>query len=254
MRPHSARSNRITRSYTSDVVLYRTHPVLCHIFHPPRYNEIPRRWRWTRSPCDHIVLARSSWQLMPDEFKVVIAGLFELARDKNSQIPSAADNEGVNHQPEGPPGEPLSSDRPDGGAGTREGDGETGVEQAPASRSGVGRKIDSAGGGGAGAAATSEVPTQGTPTPNAKTEAQLVQNGESQGQDPASLDAGEGSTNTTAAAEAVEAAPDWLADPKAFLSRVIQWAGEGSAKRSKVVHPKPPTREMPKLLASSLLL
>ncbi|CAM9290874.1 unnamed protein product [Ectocarpus sp. 12 AP-2014] len=187
-------------------------------------------------------------ELMPDEFKVVIAGLFELARDKNSQSPSAADNEGVEHQPV-PPKEPLHSDDPAGGGGTREADG----EQPPAGNSGAQRKADSAGGGGV-VVAASGVTIQGTPTPGAKTAAQPVQNGESKGQDSASLDAGEGSTSTTAAAEAVEAAPEWLADPKAFVSRVIQWAGEGSAKRSKAVHAKPPTREMQKLLASSLFL
>lgn len=187
---------------------------------------------------------------MPDEFKVVIAGLFELARDKNSQSASAVDNEGVEHQPEVPPEEPLNSDHPAGAGGTREGDG----EQVPASHSGAGRKVDSAGGGGAAAAAASGVSTQGTPTPGANTAAQPIQNGESKGQDSASLDAGEGSTNTTAAAEAVGAAPEWLVDPKAFVSRVIQWAREGSAKRSKAVRAKPPTREMQKLLASSLFL
>ncbi|CAN0414274.1 unnamed protein product [Ectocarpus sp. 12 AP-2014] len=187
-------------------------------------------------------------ELMPDEFKVVIAGLFELARDKNSQSPSAADNEGVEHQPV-PPKEPLHSDDPAAGGGTRDGDG----GQPPAGNSGAQRKADSAGGGG-GVVAASGVSIQGTPTPGAKTAAQPVQKGESKGQDSASLDAGEGSTSTTAAAEAVEAAPEWLADPKAFVSRVIQWAGEGSAKRSKAVHAKPPTREMQKLLASSLFL
>ncbi|CAB1119143.1 unnamed protein product [Ectocarpus sp. CCAP 1310/34] len=188
-------------------------------------------------------------ELMPDEFKVVIAGLFELARDQNSQSPCAADDEGVENQPV-PPVESLYSDDPAWGGGTREGDG----EQPPASYSGAQRKADSAGGGDGGATAASGVSTQGTPTPGAKTAAHPVQNGESKGEDSASLDAGEGSTNTTAAAEAVEAAPEWLADPKAFVSRVIQWAGEGSAKRSKAVRAKPPTREMPKLLASSLFL
>ncbi|CAN0372534.1 unnamed protein product, partial [Ectocarpus sp. 8 AP-2014] len=96
-------------------------------------------------------------ELMPDEFKVVIAGLFELARDKTSQSPSAADNEGVEHQPDVPPEEPLNSDHPAGGGGAREGDG----EQAPASHSDAGRKVDSAGGGGAAAAtAASGVSTQ----------------------------------------------------------------------------------------------
>lgn len=189
---------------------------------------------------------------MPDEFKVVIAGLFELARDKNRQSHSAANNEeGVEHQPDVPSEEPLNSDHPDGGGGTREGD----REQAPASHSGAGRKVDSAGGGAAAAAAAaSGVSTHATPTPGAKTAAHPVQNDQSQGQDSASLDAEEGSTNTTAAAEVVEAAPAWLADPKAFVSRVLQWAGEGSTKRLKTVRAKPPSRDIKKLLANSLSL
>lgn len=182
------------------------------------------------------------FQLMPDEFKVVLAGLFELARGKtaprsSSTIAAAAPGlEPTSDEPvvSGEPG-PVGLDE-DGGAG-REG----GKNQPATCRTKIGETNSDTQ-----PVATTEG-TGGSPTVSATATATGGQDDVDRGNgdqgNGAAMPFGEG--EGASATEVGTAPPDWLADPKAFVSRVLQWAEEGSAKRAKFVRAKPPKRAFP---------
>lgn len=148
-------------------------------------------------------------QLMPDEFKVVLARLFELARGKAVRPPSATIAAG--------------SDAPIDESGEA---GREGRKDEPAINSGDKNNAD------AQPVATEE--TSDPPT--------IGRDDDGQGSGAAML-FGEG--ETAVASETGPAPPDWLADPKTFVSRVLQWAEKASAKRSKLDRAKPPKRAFP---------
>lgn len=166
---------------------------------------------------------------MPDEFKVVLAGLFELARGKTAP-PSSATVVTAAPGLELSPDEPVGSDEPvspeeSGGAG-REGE----RHNEPVIFSG-GEKNKNKN------AATQPVATEETAdSPTAS------EDDGGQGSGSAML-VGEG--EEACASVAGTAPPDWLTDPKMFVLRVLQWTEERSAKRSKVVRAKPPKRVFP---------
>eukprot|EP00903_Cladosiphon_okamuranus_P018781 g17278.t1 len=176
-------------------------------------------------------------ELMPDEFKVVLSGLFELARVKvappsSTTIATAA------------PGLELSSDEPVGSGGP---------DPVPLDASG-----GAGGDGGKKEPATSRVnivetnfgtqPVATTEeTAGSPTETAIATAGQEDGDqgNSSALPFGEGGRDGAPRSEVRTAPPDWLADPKAFVSRVLQWAEEGNVKRSKIVQTKPPTRVFP---------
>lgn len=173
-----------------------------------------------------LVLRNCSFvQLMPDQFKAVLAGLFELARGKIAP-PSSAAIAAAAPGLEPSPGEPVGSGEPaaldkSGGAGREGGTNRAGI------RSSGENNVD-----------TQPVATE--ETVDSSTAGQ--DNGGGQGSGSAMLFA-EGEEASTS--NAGTAPPDWLADPKAFVSRVLLWAEEGSAKRSKFVRTSPPKRVFP---------
>lgn len=158
---------------------------------------------------------------MPDEFKVVIAGLFELARDKNSPSPPRAPAATVESSPE----EAVALEGEEGGPKADV------TESVPDS----GTKEEE-----------NEAAAQGVPTEVTTNETTVGEDdGGGQGNDSAALEGEEGPSNSSTATAAEEETPEWLADPKTFVSRFLQWADEGSAKRPKLVPAKPPTRVFP---------
>lgn len=163
---------------------------------------------------------------MPAEFKVVVAGLYELARGKNTLPPSdaaaasAATPELVSHDP---------SRQQSSAPGEGKGLARTAENLEPAQPSSAGENTTDS----PPAAIGGE---QWTRPPGA------IQDDAGGGSDSAILEAEE---EEISRGKVVEAPPDWLADPKVFVARVLQWAQEGSAKRSRFVGAKPPNRVFP---------
>lgn len=152
---------------------------------------------------------------MPNDFKVVIAGLFELARDKNTPSPPS----------------PCAADAessPDKAVGLEE-EGEPTGDKVEGTPDSGGEKEETE-------AAAQEVPTEETTTATV-----IGEDNGGQSNDSTVLEEKEGPTSNAVEQEA----PEWLTDAKTFVSWFLQWADEGSAKRSKVVRARIPTRVFP---------
>eukprot|EP00752_Nemacystus_decipiens_P002096 g2004.t2 len=165
---------------------------------------------------------------MPDQFKAVLAGLFELARGKTA-APSSSTITTINAATglELSSDEPVGSGEPDALDESR-GEGREGERNGPGIRAGGESNVDTQ------PVAAEETVDSSTPGTG--------QGDGGQGSGPATL-SGEGDEEP--GSKAGTTPPDWLADPKMFVSRVLQWAEEGSAKGSRLVRAKPPRRVFP---------
>lgn len=205
---------------------------------------------------------------MPDEFKVVIAGLFDLAREKNRPPPTASPStdltaaaagtsSAVEIGVDGPkfsssdnvPPSTNASPEAEGAGGAAERPEDVGGRQGstPASSSAE----NGAAGGGAGATATHVVAVEGATkqtTAQLPSQSSLPEPDGSEGLDSTALGGDERASWDAEAGEEEAVPPDWLTDPKAFVSGVLQWAEEGRAKRSRNVRVEPPKRVFPYLL------
>lgn len=164
---------------------------------------------------------------MPNEFKVVLAGLFELARSKTAP-PASAEVNTAAFDFELNPGEPVGSGEPvvlgESGGADRNGEEKNGT--------------------GIRASGENNVDTQPVATEETADASTAGQDGGGgQGGGSAML-LGEGEEASTSS-KAGTAPPDWLADPKTFVSRVLLWTEEGGARRSKFVRARPPKRVFP---------
>jgi len=157
---------------------------------------------------------------MPAEFKVVVAELYELARDKNTLQPTAAAAARAAARE-------LDSYEPSSQQSSTPGEGEGSAR--------TGKNPESSPRGN-----TAVPPPAATGVEQPTRSPEAFQDGG--GSDSVKLggDGEEGSGS-----KVVEAPPDWLADPKVFVARVLQWAQEGGAKRSRFVGAKPPKRVFP---------
>ena len=162
---------------------------------------------------------------MPAEFKAVVAGLFELARGKNTPPPSggAAESAAAQHIATHEP-----SSQPTLALGEGEGSARKGESSEPALPSPDESTADSP------PVATGVDQTMRSPG------ATHDDGGGGGGSGTPDVDEEEVSRG-----KVVEAPPDWVADPKVFVERILQWAQEGSAKRSRSVGAKPPKRVFP---------
>lgn len=155
---------------------------------------------------------------MPDDFKVVIAGLFELARDNNtSSTPSAA-------------------------AAAIESSSDEAVALGEGGRRPTGDKIEGAPDSG-GEKKEKEAADQGVPTEGTTDEATVGEDDGGQGNDSAVLEKEEGPSSNIVK----EKVRERLTDSKTFAARFLQWAEEAgrATKPSKIVRAKPPTRVFP---------
>ncbi len=157
---------------------------------------------------------------MPAEFKVVVAGLYELARDKNT-LPSSDAATASAAAPE------LGSHEPSSQQPSAQGEAEESAQEPALSSAG---------------ANTADSPPAATGGEQLTRLPGAIQDDAVGGSDSVILEAEE---EEGSRGKAVEAPPDWLADPKVFLAKVLQWAQEGSAKRSRFLGVKPPKRVFP---------